>query len=120
TPLYEYTLMPMRMRRLFTQSELKDAELHPGISFTRSVPVLKIPGSAGFYSSYAHGNLLFDLESDPHQERPIYDPEREALFIRKLSAAMTHADAPQVEWRLLYIPLVIVHVVAHYVVRLHG
>ncbi|WP_449551280.1 sulfatase [Lelliottia amnigena] len=118
-PLYEYTLMPMRMRRLFTLSELKDAGLHPGFTFTHHIPVLKIPGSAGFYSSYAHGNLLFDLAHDEYQERPIYDPEREALFIRKLSAAMTHADAPQDEWCRLGIPVEAEHVDADYVVREH-
>ncbi len=104
TPLYEYTLMPTRMRRLFNDAELRDATLSPGFAFTRHVPVLKIPGSAGFYSSYAHGNLLFDLEQDKHQEHPLYDPALEAAFIRKLSLALSAAGAPADEWLRLGIP----------------
>ncbi|MGR7526981.1 sulfatase [Klebsiella aerogenes] len=104
TPLYEYTLMPARMRRLFNDAELRHATLSPGFAFTRHVPVLKIPGSAGFYSSYAHGSLLFDLEQDEHQEHPLYDPVLEATFIRKLSLALSAAEAPADEWLRLGIP----------------
>lgn len=104
TPLYEYTLMPTRMRRLFNDAELRHATLSPGFAFTRHVPVLKIPGSAGFYSSYAHGSLLFDLEQDEHQEHPLYDPVLEATFIRKLSLALSAAEAPADEWLRLGIP----------------
>ncbi len=94
TPLYEYTLMPARMRRLFNDAELRHATLSPGFAFTRHVPVLKIPGSAGFYSSYAHGSLLFDLEQDEHQEHPLYDPVLEATFIRKLLAGAQRCRSP--------------------------
>ncbi|MEM0653732.1 sulfatase [Klebsiella huaxiensis] len=104
TPLYEYTLMPTRMRRMFNDAELQDAALHPGFAFTRNIPLLKLPGSAGFYSSYAHGNLLFDLWQDKDQEHPLYNPELEAAFIRKLSQALSEAEAPNDEWLRLGIP----------------
>ncbi|EGT3575645.1 sulfatase-like hydrolase/transferase [Citrobacter amalonaticus] len=119
TPLYEYTLMPMRMRRMFNAAELRNATLHPGFSFTHDIPVLKVPGSAGFYSSYAHGNLLFDLENDPNQERPLYDPELEAVFIRKLSQAMSDAEAPEDEWLRLGIPTRTEEIDAAFVRREH-
>lgn len=103
-PLYEYTLMPTRMRRRFNADELRQTTLHPGFSFTQHLPVLKVPGSAGFYSSYAHGNLLFDLNDDPRQEHPLKDPEREAVLLKKLAQALTAAQAPVDEWRRLGIP----------------
>lgn len=118
-PLYEYTLMPMRMRRMFNIDELRDATLHPGFVFTHQIPVLKVPGSAGFYSSYAHGNLLFDLESDPNQEHPLCEPELEAVFIRKLSLAMREAEAPADEWLRLGIPARLEQIDAEYVRREH-
>ncbi|EOW6617110.1 sulfatase-like hydrolase/transferase [Cronobacter dublinensis] len=118
-PLYEYTLMPMRMRRMFNINELRDATLHRGFVFTHQIPVLKVPGSAGFYSSYAHGNLLFDLESDPNQEHPLCDPEREAVFIRKLSLAMREAEAPADEWLRLGIPGRLEQIDAAYVRQEH-
>ncbi|TKI05519.1 hypothetical protein [Martelella alba] len=98
TPLYEYTLMPMRMRRLFNAEELRDAVLYRGLSFTCDMPVFKIPGTAGFYSAYAHGNLLFDLQADHRQEHPLIDPDLEAECIRKLSQALLATQAPADEW----------------------
>ncbi|ECJ2452081.1 sulfatase [Salmonella enterica] len=120
TPLNEYTLMPTRMRRLFNADELRDATLHPGFSFTKGMPVLKVPGSAGFYSSYAHGNMLFDLENDPTQEHPIYDAKLEAAFLRKLSLAMTAAEAPIDEWLRLGIPLEIEKIDADFITQEHA
>lgn len=117
TPLYEYTLMPTRMRRLFNDTELRHATLSPGFAFTRHVPVLKIPGSAGFYSSYAHGSLLFDLEQDEHQEHPLYDPALEATFIRKLSLALSAAEAPVDEWLRLGIPTDLAQITEAWVVE---
>jgi len=118
-PLYEYTLMPMRMRRMFNMAELRDAILDPGCAFTHHTPVLKVPGSAGFYSSYAHGNLLFDLSTDPQQEHPLCDPELEALFIRKLSQAMAEAGAPADEWCRLGIPTETEQIDTEYVAQEH-
>ncbi|WMY72531.1 sulfatase [Buttiauxella selenatireducens] len=120
TPLYEYTLMPTRMRRLFNASELRDATLHPGFSFSQGMPLLKVPGSAGFYSSYAHGNLLFDLENDPQQERPLCDPDREAGFIRKLWQALKDAEAPADEWLRLGIPQNLAEITTEYVAQEHA
>ena len=120
TPLFEYTLMPTRMRRLFNREELKNATLHPGFSFTRDMPVLKVPGSAGFYSSYAHGNLLFDLQNDPQQEKPLRDPELEAALLRQLSQAMTAAEAPTDEWLRLGIPTDINEVTTAFIQREHN
>ncbi|WP_044180315.1 sulfatase [Phytobacter massiliensis] len=119
TPLYEYTLMPMRMRRMFNDAELQNATLHPGFAFTRDIPVLKVPGSAGFYSSYAHGNLLFDLWQDKHQQHPLCQPELEAVFIRKLSEALSEAGAPADEWRRLGIPTDAQQITGAWVVNEH-
>lgn len=120
TPLYEYTLMPARMRRLFNPGELRDATLHPGFSFTQGMPVLKVPGSAGFYSSYAHGNLLFDLADDPGQEHTLSDPEREAGFIRKLWQALKEAEAPADEWQRLGIPQNLAEITTEFVTQEHA
>ncbi|WP_024559182.1 sulfatase [Franconibacter pulveris 1160] len=118
-PLYEYTLMPVHMRRMFNVDELRNATLHPGFSFTQGAPLLKIPGSAGFYSSYAHGNLLFDLACDPHQEQPLFDPETEAALLCKLSQALVEAQAPADEWMRLGIPLNPDEINAAFIIKEH-
>ncbi|AKM48622.1 Choline-sulfatase [Edwardsiella anguillarum] len=119
-PLYEYTLMPTRMRRMFNATELRNATLHPGFPFTGHIPVMKIPGSAGFYSSYAHGNLLFDLQLDKNQEHPLCCPEREAAMMRMLSLALSEAQAPEDEWRRLGLPVNIDDIHAGYVSQEHA
>ncbi|EJL6393415.1 sulfatase [Vibrio navarrensis] len=104
-PLYEYTLMPMRMRRMFNKDELQKIELDSSFSFTDHIQVMKIPGSAGFYSSYSHGNLLFDLKNDPNQETPIIDSKIESKMMKLLSKCMFAAEAPVDEFRRLGLPL---------------
>lgn len=92
-PLYEYTLMPTRMRRLFTTEELRNAELVGPFSFTKAMPVLKIAGSTAV-DAHSFGTLLFDLESDPHQEHPLQDAALEERMIGLLVAAMQANEAP--------------------------
>ncbi|MBT3764533.1 MAG: hypothetical protein HOF84_01670, partial [Rhodospirillales bacterium] len=41
--LFEYTLMPTRMTTRFSIRELLDATLHSSFSFTKGVPLLKLP-----------------------------------------------------------------------------
>jgi arylsulfatase A-like enzyme len=93
TPLAEYTLMPARMRRLFTTDELKNAELVAPLSFTKNMPVLKVNSSTPI-DAHSFGTLLFDLATDPHQENPIQDAAMEERMIRLLIDQMKANDAP--------------------------
>jgi hypothetical protein len=93
TPLAEYTLMPARMRRLFTTDELKNAELVAPLSFTKNMPVLKVNSSTPI-DAHSFGTLLFDLATDPHQENPIQDAALEERMIRLLIDQMKANDAP--------------------------
>ena len=104
-PLYEYTLMPMRMRRMFNKDELQNITLDDSFKFTHHTQVMKIPGNAGFYSSYSHGNLLFDLEHDPQQINPLIDENLEAEMVRLLMECMRVAEAPSDEFKRLGLPL---------------
>ncbi len=42
TPLYEYTLMPTHMRKIFGVDELQDIELQEPFSFTKGCRTMKI------------------------------------------------------------------------------
>ncbi|WP_318370950.1 sulfatase [Enterobacter sp.] len=103
-PLYEYTLMPMRMRRMFNKDELVNMEIEHHLPFSKGMPVLKVPGQAGFYSAWAHGNLLFDLQSDPEQLQPLTDYALEARMMTLLHTCLKNAEAPEDEWRRLGLP----------------
>ena len=92
-PLFEYTLMPTRMRRLFTAAELQHVELTAPLPFTKGMPVLKVPSQAQV-QAHSFGTLLFDLETDPHQEQPIQDAAVEARMIALLVELMQANAAP--------------------------
>jgi len=102
-PLYDYTLMPTHMRSRFTPDELRTAELVPGFSFTKGVPVLKVPAWA-LGDPAAFGTLLFDLQTDPDQNQPLNDPELELRMIHLLVEAMRDTDAPADQYERLGLP----------------
>lgn len=104
-PLEEYTLMPTHMRGMFTPAELEDAELAAPFSFTKNVPTLRLRGRAQI-NPFTFGSLLFDLETDPMQERPIVDDELELRMINLLVDAMRANDAPRSQFERLGLPLV--------------
>lgn len=96
--LYEYTLMPTHMKAPFSPDELRTAELVEPFSFTKGCPLLRI-ASRGFIDPEAHhdlftGNLLFDVNEDPRQQRPIDSPELEKRMMRLLIERMEELDAP--------------------------
>ena len=94
---YEYTLMPTHMNSIFTTEELKDTSLCPGFSFTKGVPVLKIESQGGgrFARKQAEGaDLMFDLDTDPHELDPIDDAEKKAELLRAMKGLFDENDAP--------------------------
>ena len=97
-PLYDYTLMPTHMRRMFSLEEIRSMERHGGFPFTKGCPVMRITPSVDSNSDVALkgrvGNLLFDIADDPGQERPIADPRVENAMIGAMVKAMKEADAP--------------------------
>lgn len=92
-PLYEYTLMPAHMRRVFGVDELQDIQLAEPFSFTKGCRTMKIEGRH-WINPHDFGTLLFDLHRDPRQEHPLDDPQVEAQMIELLVKLMQANDAP--------------------------
>lgn len=91
--IYNYTLMPCHMNDRFSVEEMRTAELHPPFSFTKGCPVLKIKGKEK-YAVSQFGTLLFDLQSDPGQTRPIRDEAVELRMIEAMTRLMARNDCP--------------------------
>lgn len=99
--LYEYTLMPAHARSLFTAEEFAGARLVEPLPFTKGFPVLRLPAlrqakrpplqGGGFAET---NNVIYDLESDPGQSRPIDAPDVEARLIHAMRQVMARHDAP--------------------------
>lgn len=93
TPLYEYTLMPTRMRNFIGEKDLKKATLDDSFACFHHTPMLKIP-TKSMMSSYRFGHKLFDLHVDPMQLHPLADLTIEATMIESMRQAMLEHEAP--------------------------
>jgi len=103
-PLYEYTLMPTHMRSLFAPEELHQIELAGPFSFTKDCRVMKIKPCRWITLSQ-NETLLFDLATDPRQERPIQDRAIEEMMAERMVRLMRETDAPPEQFaRLGLIP----------------
>jgi arylsulfatase A-like enzyme len=102
-PLLEHTLMPTHMRSRFTPAELAGAQLHPGFSFTKGMPLLRTTGqSVG--RPYEFGTLLFDLERDPDQQEPLIDDVLELRMVSALVDLLRDNEAPPSQFERLGLP----------------
>jgi hypothetical protein len=87
---------------LFTPEELSAATLAAPFNWTKQVPLLKVPviERSPMYSNYGPGSLLesdtrlYDLKTDPGQERPLVDPAVEARMVGLMRGLMASNDAP--------------------------
>ena len=106
-PLAEYTVMPTHMRRPFSVKEMRTATLAEPFSFTKGCPTLRIradhpqrfPAQAEMFST-----MLFDLETDPGQQKPISNPGVEARMIGHMVRLMRENDAPPEQFERLGLP----------------
>ena len=104
SPLYNYTLMPMHMREVFSLEELHGMKAHPGFSFTKGCQVWQVP-SHGIpeleFDAQSFGNLLYDIDKDPRQEHPLDDPVLENHMIDLMLDLMEQDDAPAEQYERL-------------------
>ena len=96
--LYEYTLMPTRMRMRMGR-ELENASPSAPFSFSKNMPLLKIPAEAEDGSTddtvvSGYGSQLFDIASDPEELSPIEDTETEARMSSAMIKLMLDSEAP--------------------------
>lgn len=100
-PLYDYTLMPTRMRAHFSVNELRgNVRLADPFSFTKGCQTMKIR-SGGRSGIHRYGSLLFDLENDPKQEQPLDDPAVEERMVGHLKRLMEECGAPEEQYERL-------------------
>jgi hypothetical protein len=102
--LYQYTLMPMHMTKMFTPEELKGASLAGPFDFTKGVQLLRVPhkSKADTKTHSYHfpeamedtETVIYDLEKDPGQTTPITDQKIISKFNDALFILMKENDAP--------------------------
>ena len=101
-PLYEYTHMPTHMRGRFSVEELQDVTLAEPFDFTQNCRTMKIPGRP--YSETPMRTMLFDLDTDPHQETLLLEDDLELRMAQLLVDLMRQNDAPPEQYQRLGLP----------------
>ena len=99
-PLYNYTLMPNHMRDRFGVGELQDIQLAEPFSFTKGCRSMRIASSHPFAAPPRY-TMLFDLETDPGQERPFESVAEEARLSARMAELMQANDAPPEQFERL-------------------
>ena len=103
-PVEEFTLMPTHMRSRFSVAELAEWQPAEPFAFTKGVRTMRTVATAGWMNPWQHGTLLFDLHTDPRQERPLDDPEVELRMLQLLAQLMHDSEAPRSQFDRLGIP----------------
>jgi arylsulfatase A-like enzyme len=96
-PLFEYTLMPTHMREMFSTGELQNIGLAEPFPFTNGCRTMKIEadGRKGSIEKvHSFGTMLFDLQQDPKQLKPIQDKAIEEKMIKLMVRLMKENDCP--------------------------
>lgn len=102
-PLAEYTLMPTNMRGRFSVETLAQAELVAPLAFTKGLSVLRVPALAPTNPA-AFGSMLFDLQNDPEQAKPLHNAELERRMAELMVGLMRSSDAPPEQYVRLGLP----------------
>ena len=93
--LYEYTLMPTRMNARIG-AELESATLAKPFSFTKNMPVLRLPARNAMYTAaVSAGDMLFDLQADPDEAAPVENAAELARMEKAMAEMMRASDAPE-------------------------
>ena len=96
--LSAYTVMPSHLENLFSDEEMRTAELAAPFDFTKGSPLMRIKldpdigetGRACVANWHEEGSCLFDLESDPGQLAPI---KNDAVVDRLTATIVEHLTA---------------------------
>ncbi|WP_116947343.1 sulfatase-like hydrolase/transferase [Jiangella endophytica] len=103
-PIEEYTLMPTRMRSRFSVQDLRGWEPAEPFGFTKGVRTMRIAPSVRVVNSWRHGTMLFDVENDAAQERPVIDDDVELRLAQLLHRRMRESEAPASQYVRLGLP----------------
>jgi arylsulfatase A-like enzyme len=100
-PLFHYTHMPTHIDSMFDIDEMRTMVHHPGFSFTKGCPVMKINGALKEWWWEDFDTMLFDLEKDPNQKQPLNDRVVENRMTELLIQLMRESDSPPEQFERL-------------------
>ena len=103
-PLYQYCAQPSSCWRFFDERYGEKADMGRFLPYT-NYPVYRFPvlGEEDYFGDLSHvaQSLLFDIEMDYEQRKPIHNEHLEQEMCAKLIAGMKEAQSPQEQFKRL-------------------
>ncbi|MDU3355532.1 hypothetical protein [Clostridium sp.] len=96
-PLYEYTLMPTRMRGYMSDVLNEDIEMVNIGRFSNNMKVLKVQGKT-YVSPYKFGDLLFNVKEDVEQNNLASNKEIVNKYKELMIREMVKVGAPEEQY----------------------
>lgn len=87
--------------RLAGLQTLKEASFGLHLKTSKGIPHFRVARTSSIPKGGNHQHLIYDLERDPHQERPIKDQELEHTLTETLRLLLSQADAPACQFTRL-------------------
>jgi hypothetical protein len=88
--------MPRRYFR--DRGKLAAAEVGPFLKHACGIPVYRVKVPSHRHHAAPDFNLLYDLQSDPDQMRPIHDAGLESQLAAKMRELLQRYDAPECQY----------------------
>lgn len=92
--MYDYTLMPTDMDKMYSVEDLKNIEITGPYSFTKGARVMKVNRKSLHNKPCAPFDLLFDLDTDPKQNNNLPDYQIRAKLSNEMISIMKDNEAP--------------------------
>jgi arylsulfatase A-like enzyme len=101
TTLYAYTAMPTTFHNFMSRDDLAQAQMGRFLGHTYNIPVYRVPQQGrpphrhSVTEPWTPIHELFDIITDPAQEHPLTDPDRERHYCDRIRAHLDRAHAPE-------------------------
>ncbi|MCF7687336.1 MAG: sulfatase [Cephaloticoccus sp.] len=100
-PLWDYTLDPANMNARYPLAKLQSAEAVGPLPFSKGVPLMRYRTQALHEVTAPLGTLLYDVQADPTQERPLDEPAVETRMNKTACRLLAEVHAPPEQYRRL-------------------
>lgn len=96
--LWINTAVPRAFHGFYKTEKLAASQIGAFLPNCDGIPHYRIPAVSHRHADAAEEHLIFDIESDPHQETPVKDDNLEKKLMQKMVELMKRYDAPKCQY----------------------
>ncbi len=96
--VYHHTLMPRSIKNFLDEDMLKEAEFGHFLRPDTGIPQMRMKRISHRHKNAPEDNLIYDIQEDPQQSRPLRDEGLEARLAEKMTGLLDRYDAPDCQY----------------------